>query len=39
MRAKAKTLTNAGRSSEELSFGDDGDAVEVWLSPPPARGR
>jgi NRPS condensation-like uncharacterized protein len=30
------TLTNAGRISEELSFGDDSDAVEVWMSPPAA---
>ena len=28
------TLTNAGRISEPLSFGEDGDAVEVWMSPP-----
>jgi len=28
------TLTNAGRISEALSFGEDGDAVEVWMSPP-----
>ena len=27
-------LTNAGRISESLSFGDDGDALEVWMSPP-----
>ena len=30
------TLTNAGRITQELSFGDDGDAVEVWMSPPAA---
>jgi len=30
------TLTNAGRIGEELSFGDDGDAIEVWMSPPAA---
>jgi NRPS condensation-like uncharacterized protein len=30
------TLTNAGRIGEELSFGDDGEAVEVWMSPPAA---
>ena len=28
------TLTNAGRITEQLSFGPDGDAVEVWMSPP-----
>jgi hypothetical protein len=28
------TLTNAGRITESLSFGDEGDAVEVWMSPP-----
>ena len=32
--ASSATLTNAGRISEELSFGDDGNAIEVWLSPP-----
>jgi len=30
------TLTNAGRIGEALSFGDDGDVVEVWMSPPAA---
>ncbi len=28
------TLTNAGRISEPLSFGSDGDALEIWMSPP-----
>ena len=28
------TLTNAGRISEPLNFGGDGDALEVWMSPP-----
>jgi NRPS condensation-like uncharacterized protein len=27
-------VTNAGRISEALSFGDDGEALEVWMSPP-----
>ncbi len=28
------TLTNAGRITEPLSFGSDGDALEIWMSPP-----
>jgi NRPS condensation-like uncharacterized protein len=28
------TLTNAGRISEEIGFGDEGDSLEVWMSPP-----
>ena len=27
-------VTNAGRISEALSFGADGEALEVWMSPP-----
>ncbi len=33
-RATSATLTNAGRISEALSFGEQGDALEVWMSPP-----
>ncbi len=32
--ATTATLTNAGRISEALTFGEDGDALEVWMSPP-----
>jgi NRPS condensation-like uncharacterized protein len=32
--AASAILTNAGRIGEALSFGDDGDAAEVWISPP-----
>ncbi|MBT4518636.1 MAG: hypothetical protein HOC23_01415 [Halieaceae bacterium] len=32
--ATSAALTNAGRITEALSFGQDGEAQEVWMSPP-----